>query len=128
MSDYTTRFEFQLCVHGVVETKLICLVCKHFGRMVALVKIKGATRQRGLELRLRDLGKIWFGILVFSVLDESRSHGLGQVSKPQPAGVATRLRDAVEANVDANVGGGAVPDARAIGHAGTVAGLESMVL
>ena len=30
-----------------------------FGRMVALVRIKGATRQRGLELRLRDLGKIW---------------------------------------------------------------------
>ena len=32
---------------------------KPFGRMVALVRIKGATRQRGLELRLRDLGKIW---------------------------------------------------------------------
>ena len=30
-----------------------------FGRMLALVRIKGATRQRGLELRLRDLGKIW---------------------------------------------------------------------
>ena len=30
-----------------------------FGRMVALVRIKGATRQRGLEMRLRDLGKIW---------------------------------------------------------------------
>ena len=30
-----------------------------FGRMIALVRIKGATRQRGLELRLRDLGKIW---------------------------------------------------------------------
>ena len=27
--------------------------------MIALVRIKGATRQRGLELRLRDLGKIW---------------------------------------------------------------------
>ena len=26
--------------------------------MIALVRIKGATRQRGLELRLRDLGKI----------------------------------------------------------------------
>ena len=32
----------------------------YFGRMVALVRIKGATRQRGLKLRLRDLGKIWF--------------------------------------------------------------------
>ena len=30
-----------------------------FGRMVALVRIKGATRQRGPKLRLRDLGKIW---------------------------------------------------------------------
>ena len=28
-----------------------------FGRMIALVGIKGATRQRGLELRLRDAGK-----------------------------------------------------------------------
>ena len=27
--------------------------------MVALVRKKGATRQRGLKLRLRDLGKIW---------------------------------------------------------------------
>ena len=27
--------------------------------MVALVRIKGTTRQRGLKLRLRDLGKIW---------------------------------------------------------------------
>ena len=30
-----------------------------FGRMVALVRKKGATRQRGLKLRLQDLGKIW---------------------------------------------------------------------
>ena len=30
----------------------------HFGRMVALVRKKGATRQRGLELRLRDLSKL----------------------------------------------------------------------
>ena len=30
-----------------------------FGRMVALVRIRGTTRQRGLELRLRDLGQIW---------------------------------------------------------------------
>ena len=30
-----------------------------FGRMVALVRIRGVTRQRGLQLRLRDLEKIW---------------------------------------------------------------------
>ena len=33
-----------------VVLTLWCLSC--FGRMVALVRIKGVTRQRGLELRL----------------------------------------------------------------------------
>ena len=36
-----------------------CTRSSLFGRMIALVRIKGATRQRGLKLRLQDLGKIW---------------------------------------------------------------------
>ena len=56
-------------------------------RMVALVRKQGATRQRGLKLRLRDLGKIWvsgFGPWEPAAAKQHLTLSKGRTRHPQP--------------------------------------------
>eukprot|EP00964_Phaeocystis_antarctica_P128263 scaffold92016_cov54-Phaeocystis_antarctica.AAC.1 len=71
--------------------------------MVALVRIKGATGQRGLELRLRDLGKIWvssFGPWEPAAAKQHLTLAKGRTRHPQPLRPSSRSR-APERKVDA---------------------------
>eukprot|EP00964_Phaeocystis_antarctica_P047199 scaffold27294_cov59-Phaeocystis_antarctica.AAC.1 len=88
------EYSFKAARAWISVTCPTSVVCT-FGRIVALVRKKGATRQRGLKLRLRDLGKIW----VLALAPRSRplqaapyASSQGRTRHPQPLQPPSRSR------------------------------------